>query len=186
MDRLSGVVAQAATALQTARLVDKVTYQARHDGLTGLANRAAFTERMKRELVSAEERDQPLGLFFVDLDDFKSVNDEHGHHAGDQLLSLIAERMRGSVRACDTVARLGGDEFAVVLPGASRLDAERVTRRLREATAACAAEPVKAIEASFGIAVYERGEVPDRLMARADEALYRDKRGSEPGARLTG
>src|SRR5215207_7772017 len=116
LDRLSGVVAQAASALQTARLVDTVTHQARHDGLTGLANRATFTERMDEALTAARENGEPVGLFFVDLDRFKAVNDECGHHAG------------------DTVARLGGDEFAVVRSRAGNdAEVEAAARRVAEA-----------------------------------------------------
>ena len=98
---------------------------------------------------------------------------------GRPALRLLAGALRAGLRRGDEAYRLGGDEFAVVLPGAGRLDAERVSRRLREATAACAEAPVHNVEASFGIAVYENGEAPDRLIARADEALYRDKRRRE-------
>jgi diguanylate cyclase (GGDEF)-like protein len=94
-------------------------------------------------------------------------------------LKLLAGALTSGLRRGDDAYRLGGDEFAVVLPGASRLDAERVTRRLREETIGVAEGPVKAIDASFGIAVYEPGEAPEALMARADEALYRDKRRRE-------
>ena len=96
------------------------------------------------------------------MDNLKTLNDTLGHEAGDVALKLLAGALRSGLRRGDNAYRLGGDEFAVVLPGASRLDAERVTRRLREATAACAAEPVKAIDASFGIAVHEPDETPDQ------------------------
>jgi diguanylate cyclase (GGDEF)-like protein len=114
-DRLSGVAAHAVTALENGRLVDHITYQARHDQLTGLANRRAFGER----LTAATQRDagesKPFALFYIDLDGFKPVNDEFGHEVGDNLLRAVAERLRNCARPGDTVARLGGDEFAVIV-----------------------------------------------------------------------
>jgi diguanylate cyclase (GGDEF)-like protein len=150
-----------------------------HDSLTGLPNRRALLARLPKEVEASRRPDGSFALVLCDMDNLKQLNDTLGHEAGDLALKLLAGALRSGLRRGDDAYRLGGDEFAVVLPGAGRLDAERATRRLREATLACAQEPVKAIEASFGIAVYERGESPDRLMARADEALYRDKRGRE-------
>ena len=133
LDRLSGVVAQAASALQNGRLLDRVTHQARHDGLTGLANRSLFTERMDQALEAARESGDPVGLFFVDLDGFKAVNDEWGHPVGDALLCQVAARLLDTVRTGDTVARLGGDEFAIVLSGVSTAGRARGGRRARGA-----------------------------------------------------
>ena len=114
-------MAQAASALQTARLLEKVTYQARHDGLTGLSNRMVFTEAMEHALATARETGESFGLLFVDLDDFKGVNDELGHHAGDELLCEVSRRLLASVRG-DIVARLGGDEFGILLSGIKGTD----------------------------------------------------------------
>ena len=185
LDRLSGVVAQAATALQTARLVDQVTHQARHDGLTGLANRAAFTERMEHALAVARESGEPVGLFFIDLDDFKSVNDERGHHAGDELLCKVADRLLGRIRSGDTVARLGGDEFAIVLSGVnSRAEVEATAARVLAAFD----EPFEvggtriALGASLGRAVWpEDAAEVEALMRHADAAMYRAKRTARAG-----
>ena len=180
LDRLSGVVAQAASAFQTARLVDTVTYQARHDGLTGLANRAAFGERIEQALASAGATGEPVGLFFVDLDDFKGVNDGWGHHAGDDVLCEVARRLLTTVRASDTVARLGGDEFAIVLSGVedeSIVDAaaERVQRSFDEPFLV-GGEPVT-IGASVGRAVWpEDAAEVEALMRHADAEMYRAKR----------
>jgi diguanylate cyclase (GGDEF)-like protein len=180
LDRLSGVVAQAASAFQTARLVDTVTYQAQHDGLTGLANRAVFGDRMEQALATAGESGEPVGLFFVDLDDFKGVNDEWGHHAGDEVLREVAQRLLGTVRATDTVARLGGDEFAIVLSGVednSVVDAaaERVLRAF-EAPFVVGGEPLT-LGASVGRAVWpdDAAEI-EALMRHADAEMYRAKR----------
>jgi diguanylate cyclase (GGDEF)-like protein len=180
LDRVSGVVAQAASALQTARLVDKVTHQATHDGLTGLANRAVFTERMEEALSAAEQSGVPVGLFFVDLDDFKSINDEYGHHAGDQLLCEVADRLGTTVRADDTVARVGGDEFAIVL---SRVESQHEVEAAAQRVARAFEEPFTvageqlALGASVGHAVWpEDASEVEALMRHADAEMYRAKR----------
>ena len=186
LDRMSGVVAQAATALQTARLVDTVTHQARHDGLTGLANRTAFAERMEHALAVAGESGEPVGLFFVDLDDFKSVNDELGHHAGDELLCRVAERLLGTIRSGDTVARLGGDEFAIVL---SRVAGRTVVEAAAERVARAFDDPFEvsgrrvSLKASVGRAVWpEDAPEVEALMRHADAAMYREKRAARAQA----
>jgi diguanylate cyclase (GGDEF)-like protein len=114
-DRLSGVAAHAMIALENGRLVDHITYQARHDQLTGLANRRAFGERITAATQRVGNRSKPFALFYIDLDGFKPVNDEFGHEVGDNLLRAVAERLRHCARPGDTVARLGGDEFAVIV-----------------------------------------------------------------------
>jgi diguanylate cyclase (GGDEF)-like protein len=179
-DRLSGVVAQAASALQTARLIAEVTHQAGHDGLTGLANRAVFAERIEQALATAAERGGPVGLFFVDLDGFKAVNDECGHHAGDELLCRVAERLLETVRAGDTVARLGGDEFAIVLSGVDgnaevEAAAQRVSRAFEEPFEV--GDELLSLGASVGQAVWpEDADEIEALMRHADAAMYRAKR----------
>jgi diguanylate cyclase (GGDEF)-like protein len=184
LDRLSGVIAQAATALQTARLVDKVTYQARHDGLTGIANRAEFTERTEEALAEAEEVGTPVGLFFLDLDEFKAVNDERGHAAGDEVLRLVAERLQGTIRADDTVGRLGGDEFAIVLPdvgdnGEIKAAAERVAGVFEQPFVVDGA--ALPIGASVGQAIWpDDGFEIEALIRHADAAMYRAKREANP------
>jgi diguanylate cyclase (GGDEF)-like protein len=186
LDRLSGVVAQAASALQTARLVDKVTHQARHDGLTGLANRDVFAERMEHALVAAGKAGEPVGLFFVDLDDFKNVNDEWGHHAGDEVLCEVARRLLTTIRATDTVARLGGDEFAIVLSGVidnSEVEAaaERVLNAFEEPFVV--GGDALTLGASVGRAVWpdDAAEI-EALMRHADAEMYRSKRAARVGA----
>ena len=109
------------------RTRDLLQHQALHDHLTGLPNRALFTDRLDRAL---QRPTAELGLLFCDLDDFKRVNDQHGHDAGDLLLQLVAERLLGCVRAEDTVARLGGDEFALLLENPN--DAEQIAQRVVE------------------------------------------------------
>jgi diguanylate cyclase (GGDEF)-like protein len=182
LDRLSGIVAQAATALQTARLVDQVTHQARHDGLTGLANRAVFSERIEQALTAADENGTPVALFFLDLDDFKSVNDTRGHPAGDEVLRLVAERLLETVRSDDTVARLGGDEFGILLSNALNQDeidvaAERVGQAFEDPLV-IEGEAVR-VRASVGRAVWpDDADEIEALMRHADAAMYRAKRAS--------
>jgi diguanylate cyclase (GGDEF)-like protein len=189
-DRLSGVVAQAASALQTARLIERMRHQASHDGLTGLANRGLFTERMEQAMAAAERSGRPVGLFFVDLDCFKAVNDEWGHDVGDELLRQVAERLVATVRAGDTVARLGGDEFAIILSdvsGADEVDAaaSRVERAFGDPFVI--GEHPLTIGASVGRAIWpEHAPEIESLMRHADTEMYRAKRGSKQRAAAGG
>jgi diguanylate cyclase (GGDEF)-like protein len=172
---------QAVAALQSADQALKLRHEATHDALTGLLNRRAFRARLAREV---GDREAAFALILCDMDELKQVNDTLGHEAGDLALRLLAAALRSGLRR-DDAYRLGGDEFAIVLPGASRLAAERVIRRLQHAVSRVSQEPIASIEASFGLAVYEPGETPDRLVARADNVLYQAKRrrrlrGSDP------
>ena len=106
-------------------------YQARHDSLTNLPNRSLFLERLESELLAAQEANETIALFIMDLDQFKEVNDTLGHHIGDRLLQEVSRRLVSVLRHTDTVARLGGDEFAVRLPRHS-------SNRSRLKTSACA------------------------------------------------
>ena len=164
---------QAVAALQSADQAAALRHDATHDTLTGLPNRRAFLARLARE---AARTNDTFALILCDMDNLKVVNDTHGHDAGDLALSLLADALRTGLRRSDDAFRIGGDEFAVVLGGANRLDAERVARRLQDAIARAARPPVGSIDASLGIAVHEPGEDPDRLVARADRALYGAKR----------
>src|SRR5205814_5434095 len=182
LDRLSGVAAHAASALENGRLIDHVTYQARHDGLTGLANRAFFTERMEGALDRARSSQAPLGLFFVDLDGFKAVNDGRGHAVGDELLCQVASRLLDRVRATDTVARLGGDEFAIVL---TDINSPAEIERAAERVAAAFEEPFTVageelpVGASIGRAIWpEDAAEVEALIKHADASMYRAKRAS--------
>jgi diguanylate cyclase (GGDEF)-like protein len=163
---------QAAAALRAADQTVRLRHEATHDPLTGLPNRRAFRRRLARE-IDAEDR---FALVLCDMDNLKTLNDNHGHDAGDKALQLLAGALRSELRRSDEAYRIGGDEFGVVLPGASRLDAERVMRRLREAVGDGVLWTGDPIEASFGIAVRRPGDDAERLVARADAALYVAKR----------
>jgi len=179
-DRLSGIAAHAVTALENGRLVDHITHQARHDRLTGLANRLAFGERLSDATRKARELDTPLALFYIDLDGFKPVNDELGHEVGDKLLCDVAERLTNSVRSCDSVARLGGDEFAILVDGVEdERQLEAITRRFAQAFEAPFVIDGHDLDvgASIGRAVWpaEVAEL-DTLLREADAAMYEVKR----------
>jgi len=172
LDRLAGVVAQAATALDNARLLETMTHQARHDNLTGLLGHRAFQEALE-EGVAADGEDA-LTLATIDIDDFKIVNDLHGHPIGDEALRRVAEALRHSVRDQDSVFRVGGEEFAVLLPGLTASDALPVAERLRAAVARIPfALPLRV---SIGLASWPADAADrDALLERADDALYSAK-----------
>lgn len=175
------------STLSVAKLFERLAHaraaRAMHDPLTGLANRALFVALLEK----AMSRRRPThiegpSVLFVDVDEFKSVNDSLGHAAGDQLLRGIAERLLTSVRATDTVARLGGDEFVVMVEGGNQL-AEEVTERIRsrftEPFVLATAEMAVPISVSIGIAEHESGIEAEALIQRADLAMYAAKRGGK-------
>ncbi len=178
-ERLSGLADQAATSLQNLELLEKVSHMAWHDALTGLPNRRLFEDRVEQELVRSRRVGEPVCMFFVDLDHFKSVNDTKGHAAGDDLIQQVSQRLVDTVRRQDTVARVGGDEFAILLPGLSdQLSIDQLAQRSLEAMSkpfVVFGEEVEA-SASIGIAMApEHGDSYDELLSRADEAMYRAK-----------
>ena len=160
------------------QLEAQLQHNAFHDALTGLANRALFADRLEHALARTDRAAEPVAVLFVDLDDFKAVNDGSGHGAGDALLTAVADRLRRVLRPGDTVARLGGDEFAVLLEDAGTEHAEATAARLL----AVLAEPFPAagtevrISASVGIAVGAAGlHDSDELLRHADVAMYSAK-----------
>lgn len=152
--------------------------QARHDSLTGLPNRRAFEERLDQAIARARRSKQTLAVLYVDLDGFKSINDQHGHAVGDQLLMEVSRRLQSCVRTTDTVCRLAGDEFTVILEGAGHMtEVDRICGRivdklsLPQELKGCAV----AVSSSVGVAVWEMGETPDSVCVRADKAMYAAK-----------
>jgi diguanylate cyclase (GGDEF)-like protein len=166
---------QAVAAVRAADQTVRLRHEATHDTLTGLPNRRAFRRHLAREIEAGDR----FALVLCDMDNLKQVNDTHGHEAGDRALQMLASALRSELRRSDEAYRLGGDEFGVILPEASRLDGERVVRRLRHAAGLGVLETGDRIEASFGVAVHRPGDDPDRLVGRADAALYRAKRQRE-------
>jgi diguanylate cyclase (GGDEF)-like protein len=183
-DRLSGVAAHAVIALENGRLVDHITYQARHDQLTGLANRLAFGERMSAAIQPSSDGSKPFALFYIDLDRFKPVNDEFGHEVGDELLRAVAERLCNCARPEDTVARLGGDEFAVIVDAIGDESplgpiAERFERAFQSPFVIDGHR--LSVQASIGKAVWPVDATDvEGLLREADATMYRVKR-SRPG-----
>ncbi|MEW6163898.1 MAG: diguanylate cyclase [Pseudomonadota bacterium] len=152
---------------------------ARTDALTGLPNRRAFDETAQREIRRAQRYGTPLALAMTDLDHFKVVNDQHGHHVGDRVLVNFAHMLAAVVREVDLVGRWGGEEFVILMPAADLDEAVRAAERMRAAVATmpapCGDIPC-AITASFGVAVLGPDEPTlDALLHRADTALYRAK-----------
>jgi diguanylate cyclase (GGDEF)-like protein len=180
LDRLSGVAAQGSTALQNGRLVDQITHQARHDQLTGLANRLQFADRLRKAVNRARQRDELVTMFYIDLDGFKPVNDELGHDAGDQLLRELGHRLAGCVRSTDLVARLGGDEFAVLI---TTQTSREVPAALAERLFGVFADPfvidgrILRVRASIGSATFPfDADSADALLRRADASMFEAKR----------
>jgi diguanylate cyclase (GGDEF)-like protein/PAS domain S-box-containing protein len=170
----------AGIAIERKEAEDSIQFMAHHDTLTGLPNRSMLDERVASAIEAADDRDGTMTLAFLDLDNFKLVNDSLGHHAGDELLKIVARRMQACVRASDSIVRLGGDEFVVLISGAMRRG-ETVEDRLRAVREAIA-EPVLIegrsfqVTCSMGVAAYpEHGRNATELLARADAAMYRAK-----------
>jgi diguanylate cyclase (GGDEF)-like protein len=156
-------------------LQEQLRHQAFHDALTGLPNRVLFADRVGEALARAATGESQPAVLFLDLDDFKTINDSLGHAAGDELLAGVAERVRASVRPVDVPARLGGDEFAVLIEDAADCDPEGVAERLVEALATPIALHGRevTISGTVGIAVADTNtESADELLRNADLAMY--------------
>lgn len=155
-----------------------------HDPLTGLPNRALSNDRLEHGLAQARRHGWNLAVMFIDLDDFKKINDEHGHDAGDHVLKAIATRLSDSTREDDTLSRHGGDEFLYVL---TEYDSEHDLTSIAEKLVTLVQAPCEvrlgdvtihpAVSASIGIAIFPRhGDTPEALIKSADSAMYRAKR----------
>jgi diguanylate cyclase (GGDEF)-like protein len=176
VERLTGVASLAAPPLQNGRLIDKLRHQATHDPLTGLFNRAGFSDHVGGTFEAASGS---VGLLFIDLNGFKPINDTHGHQVGDELLRLVSRRLAALVRVNDAVGRLGGDEFAIVLSDvAEPQELEAATRRVREAFADpfVLGDVTVSVTASVGSALWPDGASDaEDLVRKADLDMYREK-----------
>ncbi len=149
--------------------------EARTDALTGIANRRAFDDEMKRRVADVSRDGRAVSIIICDVDRFKLVNDTHGHHAGDAVLQGVAKRLDSAVGEMDIVARYGGEEFAIILPATSLKDAEITAEKARKAVAeTCYTydDVDLTVTASFGMAQLACGEGARSVVGRADEALY--------------
>jgi len=162
------------------RVEERVQYLALHDALTGLANRVLFFDRLNTAIAAAHRKNGSFALLYLDLDDFKPINDNYGHETGDLVLRSIAERLCGCVRESDTVARLGGDEF-ILLFNDTLDESAAITVAEKVIATVTAPLPVEGcahrVGCSIGIALYPRdGEDADSLMRHADTTMYGAKR----------
>lgn len=157
----------------------ELAYQATHDVLTGLANRSLFDDRLSHDFELAKRRGQLMAVLFIDLDEFKPINDTLGHKVGDKLLISVTERLNGTIRPSDTLARFGGDEFVLLLPDLTTPgEAEEIAERILDELAK--PHPIDNnelyISASIGIATNSADLVhPEKLLQQADMAMYKAK-----------
>jgi len=162
----------------------KASAESERDFLTGVFNRKAFDKRLTEGLQEAKEKDQQLSLLMMDIDHFKNFNDSFGHEIGDQVLKIVARTLTDSVKGMDMVARFGGEEFVVILPktpiGGAMIVADAIRKAIagREMKRRDTGENYGVITVSVGVACYRHGsDNPAALLKRADEALYRSKKG---------
>lgn len=156
--------------------IEKLAY---YDSLTGLPNRVLMLDRLRQMTACAKRSDRKIALFFLDIDHFKRINDTLGHDTGDQLLNVVAKRLRGVLRDCDTVCRLGGDEFVILVDDiASRDSAAMIACKILEALSSATVLKGREVSSStsIGITLYpEDGADPDTLLKNADTAMYQAK-----------
>jgi diguanylate cyclase (GGDEF)-like protein len=181
MQALANILAD---SIRRRRAEDEIRHQALHDTLTGRPNRSLFTDRLNEALLRTHETGERVAVCFVDIDDFKLVNDSFGHGNGDELLTAFAARLRAGLFLTDTLARFGSDEFAILCdPVSDERQAVEIAERLRSVIE----EPFDVagtryrVSASMGVAVSDESSGPDDLIAHADAAMYRAKAQSRGG-----
>ncbi len=184
---VEGIVVTIRDVSKRVALEEELTRAALEDPLTGLANRTRLTDRMRHAMAQrATDHEQDadgrtLGLLFVDLDDFKTINDGLGHVAGDEVLKVVAERINGVIREADTAARLGGDEFAIFLESLSPLDPEQAAHNVAQRLITNMAKPIEVagesvrVRLSVGLAMSRDGMSEEELIQNADVAMYSAK-----------
>jgi diguanylate cyclase (GGDEF)-like protein/PAS domain S-box-containing protein len=177
--KMIGAVAVFRDVTEAHKHTAQLAFQANHDILTGLPNRNLLRDRLHHAIAHAQRSGQQLAVLFLDLDHFKTINDSLGHAAGDDLLKIVATRLKTSVRETDTVARLGGDEFVVLL---EYLDHEEVAITVAQKILKALAQPFRlekheySVTTSIGVALFPNdGEDPETLLENADTAMYRAK-----------
>jgi diguanylate cyclase (GGDEF)-like protein len=177
---VGALASQGAVAIENARLHRLIQKQARTDGLTGLSNHREFQEQLGHEVERAQRFGVSVGLIFLDLDDFKLINDRYGHLAGDSVLKHVSQVIRSCIRDIDHAARYGGEEFAVILPHTSLDGAIRLGERIRQAIAERAIPLPEGgelhVTSSLGVAAVPATATSQiEAIAVADAALYRAK-----------
>ncbi|CAH0990452.1 hypothetical protein SIN8267_00544 [Sinobacterium norvegicum] len=159
---------------------DRFAHEARHDNLTGIPNRLELFQQAQQLCKQSDLRGSKFAMIFIDLDDFKKINDQYGHNAGDEVLRVISSNLEHSLRRMDTIARMGGDEFVILLPGIdSKRDCQRTIDKIEQAIAHPIAIDHKTtviMQASIGLAIYpDDSRDIDQLCHIADQSMYRQK-----------
>jgi diguanylate cyclase (GGDEF)-like protein len=176
LDRICG---QASAVIHNAIIFEQTQQDSLTDPLTGLPNTRSLFQHLTRELARAERMGSAVALIVMDLDDFKEINDTHGHRAGDRALREVGRVLRSTIRPYDTCVRYAGDEFIVVLSGCGREEAETKRRELQETVAQLVLDVESGripLVISAGIAVFPQdGETYEALLAVADREMYADK-----------
>lgn len=176
LDQAESLAESCIPAIENARRYGEARKLAETDALTGLYNQRFFHETLRREVMRANRYQRKLALIVFDLDDFKSINDQIGHLAGDRVLAQTADRLREAVRSVDVPCRVGGDEFAVILPESSAEDAEQLYGRVHNSMRGTVlGTDDERMRISAGIAELQHGDTAASLFERTDGALYRAK-----------
>ena len=188
-EHVGGIVLNSRDVSERKVFEEQLAHQAFHDGVTGLANRALFAERVRHAIARGRRERRGLAVIFLDLDDFKTINDSLGHAAGDEVLVEVARRLDESIRGADTAARFGGDEFAVLLEDVEHSqEAADAAERILEALAVplIAGHKEIALRCSLGISVaaHESDADADEMIRDADAAMYIAKRDGKGGYRM--
>ncbi|MBR9909610.1 MAG: diguanylate cyclase [Gammaproteobacteria bacterium] len=146
------------------------------DPLTGIYNRYKLEEELDSEIGRAKRYGSPLSVTLFDIDYFKRINDQHGHHMGDLVLQRVSRLVRANLRGSDTLGRWGGDEFVIILPGVALAAAQQGLEKVRALIAADREAGIEPVTCSFGVAEFQDNETPATLLRRADSALYDAKK----------
>ena len=187
LEEAETLAASCISAVENARRYGEARKLAETDALTGLFNQRFFHETLRREVTRAHRYSRKLTLIVFDLDDFKSINDQIGHLAGDRVLAQAADRLRDAVRSVDVACRIGGDEFAVIMPESSAEDGDQLFRRVHNSMRGTALGPDdQRLRLSGGIAELLHGDTPASLFERADAALYQAKERGKDRADIAG
>ena len=182
----ANVASQAAPVIANAVVFERAQEQSLTDGLTGLPNRRYMEQHFGQELARAQRSGGHVSVLLLDMDKFKQINDEFGHHAGDQALKEVAQVLRTGLREYDVSARFAGDEFVVILGNCDRDQAERRWRELQDGVAAVVFEPAPGRRVPLGISVGAAtfpfdGKNAEELVASADRRMYQDKAARKAG-----
>lgn len=179
--RINRVMRERSMMNERERMIENLRKLSIRDPLTDLYNSRYFYEQLQKEIARSDRYLHPLSLIFIDIDDFKAINDSCGHMMGDQALLLIAQKMKTSLRSLDTAYRFAGDEFTIILPetdaGKAKVVAERIRSEMENERLVIFEKQIPKITLSIGIAEYVRNEEMSQFIHRADVTMYQAKKG---------